>query len=133
MIFQTINKSSISAVSLFDYSGLFYQYILLGLSGIYLINNTILIIGFLPSRSNTINGNYINNVKKIYSDHLYRYSTSQIEIKVAIVLLILTIILLFILNTISIKNYNFIIWTIILTYSIVKKLFKIDRLTSKNL
>lgn len=125
LIIQTFQHNGIYGT---NYINLFYQYILLGLSGIYLVNNLFLIIGFLPNKSNTMNGEYINAIKKVYSDHLFRYSCSQVNIKIALIITFMSIILLYVLAAFKFTNYNFVIWTIILTYSIVKKFIDIDRL-----
>ncbi len=89
---------------LYDQIFIFLQYFLLGVSGIYIAHNISMIAAYLPGKY------YRENVRKMNSLHIKRFSETQVRIKDA------TIVLLFSLSLFGVNAYfrllpvNFIIW-----------------------
>jgi hypothetical protein len=54
------------------------QYFLLGISSIYIIQNFIMLAGFLPHPWRFFNSEYFSNVQELKEDHIYRYSDQQV-------------------------------------------------------
>ena len=91
------------------------QYFLLGVSAIYIAQNYMLLVGFLPSR----NGNYKNELTENKKDHLERFSENQVNIKDSI-FCILYAIIIYGLNF----KYNFLpsltmIWLVFFTFPLI--------------
>jgi hypothetical protein len=57
------------------------QYFLLGVSAVYIVQNFMLLLNFLPSRS----GNYRRQLNTVISDHINRYSDKQLKFNQSIV------------------------------------------------
>jgi len=62
------------------------QYFLLGVSAVYIIQNFMLLVSFLPSK----NGNYKKDLKEIKKDHIERYSIDQTPIYQSLFCIIVT-------------------------------------------
>src|SRR5690606_5365566 len=62
------------------------QYFLLGVSVVYIMQNYILLAGFLPSR----NGNYRKELMENKKDHINRYSDEQVNIGHSIFCIVFT-------------------------------------------
>lgn len=91
---------------------LFFQYFLLGTSGIYIVQN-LLMVGsyFLPSRG------YGDMLSEVHSVHLKRFSSEQVYVIDALIVVILSV-SLFTLNYIyQFVPINFMIWAIVSTMS----------------
>ncbi len=56
------------------------QFFLLGVSSIYIIQNFIMLIGFLPSQGRFFNAQYFQDFRELQSSHLDRYSDKQVHI-----------------------------------------------------
>ena len=56
------------------------QFFLLGVSCIYILQNTLMLMGFLPSKGRFFNKEYFSEVKELKDDHIKRYSEGQIHI-----------------------------------------------------
>jgi hypothetical protein len=57
------------------------QFFLLGVSGIYVIQNVLMLMGFLPGRGSFFNAQYFRELKALKSDHVKRYSDQQTPIR----------------------------------------------------
>jgi hypothetical protein len=56
------------------------QFFLLGVSSIYIIQNFLILVRFLPSKSNFFNAQYFIDLKELKNEHIKRYSGSQVNI-----------------------------------------------------
>lgn len=56
------------------------QFFLLGVSSIYIIQNFIMLMGFLPGKGTFFNAQYFRDLKELKSDHIKRYSDRQVHI-----------------------------------------------------
>ena len=96
-----------------------FQYFLLGVSAVYIMNNYVLLSGLLPSRG----GNYRLELKEAKKEHLDRFSSEQIYLGHALLCILFT-------TTIYILNYKFqflprhtMIWFVFLAFPIFLRLF----------
>ncbi|MFD3001268.1 hypothetical protein ACFS7Z_12910 [Pontibacter toksunensis] len=60
------------------YTGL--QFFLLGVSCIYIIQNLLMVAGFLPGKGTFFNTQYFRDLQNLKSDHIKRYSDRQVSI-----------------------------------------------------
>ncbi|MDP4202816.1 MAG: hypothetical protein Q8861_08985 [Bacteroidota bacterium] len=91
------------------------QYFLLGVSAVYIMQNYMLLVAFLPSR----NSNYKDDLRENKEDHINRYSDKQINIGQSIFCIIFTV-------TVYWLNYKFqflprhtMIWLVFLTFPMI--------------
>lgn len=56
------------------------QYFLLGISSIYIVQNFLMISGFLPGKGTFFNKEYYRDIKRLKDDHVKRYSDKQVSI-----------------------------------------------------
>ncbi len=76
------------------------QFFLLGVSCIYIIQNFMMLIGFFPGRGSFFNAQYFRDLKQLKSDHINRYSATQVSILHSFVALIFT-------GTFFLLNYHY--------------------------
>jgi len=76
------------------------QYFLLGISSIFIAQNIIMIIGFLPSRGRFFNDEYFKDLKTLTNDHINRYSDKQSNFFLSLFSIIIT-------GTFFALNYHF--------------------------
>ncbi len=55
------------------------QYFLLGISIIYIVQNFLMLVGFLPGKGTFFNKQYFHDIKELKSDHIKRYSERQVS------------------------------------------------------
>lgn len=63
------------------------KYFFLGVSSIYIAQNIIMIVGYLPSRYRFFNDEYFLDIKKISNDHVRRYSEKQSDFNLSLLIL----------------------------------------------
>lgn len=76
------------------------QFFLLGVSGIYIVQNFIMLMGFLPGKGTFFNAQYFRNLKELKSDHIKRYSDRQVNILHSFFCMLFT-------GTIFVLNYHY--------------------------
>jgi len=76
------------------------QYFLLGISAIYIIQNFIMLTGFLPGKGTFFNAQYYRDIKELKSDHIKRYSDRQVSMLHSFFCVLLT-------GTIFFLNYHY--------------------------
>ena len=88
------------------------QYFLLGVSVVYIMQNFMLLVAFIPSK----NGNYKRDLKENKKDHIARYSDKQVDIGQSLFCIVLT-------GTVYLLNYKFqilprhtMIWLVFLAF-----------------
>jgi len=88
------------------------QYFVLGICTIYMAQNLIMVIGFLPGKTTFFNSEYFENIRELAKDHISRYSDIQIKLSETLICLALTI-LVFSLNYVfKIIPRNTAIWIV---------------------
>lgn len=66
------------------------QFFLLGVSSIYIIQNFIMLMGFLPGKQSFFNSKYFNEIRELKNDHIERYSDQQVYILHSIICILIT-------------------------------------------
>ena len=66
------------------------QFFLLGVSSIYIIQNFIMLFGFLPGKQSFFNARYFSEVRALRNDHVERYSDEQAYILHSILCILIT-------------------------------------------
>jgi hypothetical protein len=66
-----------------------FQYVLLGVSSIYMVHNLFMILEFLPDKRNFFNANHFQKVKELKKKHIDRYSASQLKVGTSALFLVL--------------------------------------------
>ena len=81
------------------------QFFLLGISAIYIIQNFLMLMGFLPGKGTFFNAQYFRDVRELKKDHINRYSERQISIGHSFICVALA-------STTFVLNYNYQIFPI---------------------
>jgi hypothetical protein len=76
------------------------QFFLLGVSCIYIIQNFIMLMGFMPGRGTFFNKQYFRDIKELKKDHVKRYSDRQVKILHSFFCILFT-------GTIFLLNYHY--------------------------
>lgn len=66
------------------------QFFLLGVSTIYIVQNFLMLMGFLPGRGTFFNDRYFKELKALKSDHIKRYSPHQVSIVQSLLCILIT-------------------------------------------
>lgn len=66
------------------------QFFLLGVSTIYIVQNFLMLMGFLPGRGTFFNDRYFKELKELKSDHIKRYSPHQVSIVQSLLCILIT-------------------------------------------
>ena len=98
-----------------------FQSFLLGISTIYLIQNLLLLVEFLPSRSST---DYSAELKQAFEQHTERFSVQQSSYLYALFCCILPICLFSINLIVQFFNPLMMVWLVIFTIQLLTRLFK---------
>lgn len=114
-IIRVFSNPDIESSYLTDGLHIGLQYFLLGVSAVYIMQNYILLSGFLPSK----NGNYRNDLRETKKDHIDRYSDYQVSIGHSLFCLLFA-------GTIFWLNYSYqilprhtMIWLVIVTFPLL--------------
>ena len=99
------------------------QFFLLGISGIYIVQNFLMLVEFLPSKKRFFNEEYYKELRQLKKKHIDRYSQEQVSRFHSLLCVVIT-------GSIYILNYyfrfvprNFIIWTVFFLFPIILNLF----------
>ncbi|CAM3863762.1 hypothetical protein POKO110462_22460 [Pontibacter korlensis] len=109
------------------------QYFLLGISSIYMVQNFLMVTGFLPGRGTFFNKQYFKDIKALKSQHISRYSTEQVNKAHSLLCMLFTFIVFGLNYYLDLLPRNFMIWTVFLLFPITLNLLNIKiRNTSAN-
>jgi len=67
------------------------QYFLLGICSVYILQNVMMILGFLPDKNRFFNKEYFRDVRELKKEHIDRYSENQSNLILSFICLILSI------------------------------------------
>jgi hypothetical protein len=104
-----------------------FQYFVLGISSIYIVQNFSMVFGFLPEQGKLFKNEYLNNLAKFKKMHIERYSSRQVKKIYAL------IVLLFVSSLFGLNYYfdllprNFVIWIVFILYPLVLLVFELIR------
>lgn len=97
------------------------QFFLLGVSSIYIIQNLIMLFGFLPGK------NFVSRIRELQNDHIERYSDEQVYILHSIICILVT-------GTLYCLNYHYhylprhtTIWLGFILFPILQRLTSLKR------
>lgn len=105
------------------------QYFLLGISAIYIVQNFIMLTGFLPGRGTFFNAQYFRDLKQLKSDHIKRYSGRQVSILHSLFCVFLTGAMFFLNYQYQILPRHVAIWTVFVIFPLI--LIMYDHATRK--
>lgn len=91
------------------------QYFLMGVSAVYIMQNYMLLVAFLPSK----NGNYKKELKENKIDHIDRYSEEQANIGQSILCILFTGTVYWLNHEFQFLPRNTMIWLVFLTFPFV--------------
>lgn len=91
------------------------QFFLLGISALYIVQNFMLLVGFLPSK----NGNYRKDLKEIRNDHINRYCGEQVAIGHSILCILFAIIVYGLNYEFKILPRHTLIWLVFLIFPFI--------------
>lgn len=119
MIFLTIDNIATiyqhgeieDAFSMIDKFNVGLQYFLLGVCSIYIAQNILMVITYLPSRGRFFNSEYYNEVRQMTKDHLDRYSEEQSNISLSLICLIIAATFFIVNYKFDLVHRNTAIWT----------------------
>lgn len=99
------------------------QYFLLGVSSIYMANNFLLLLDFLPGKGTFFNEQYFKDLESLKIKHIERFSTQQVTFFDSLVCLLLV-------GTVFGLNYyynfvprNFIIWSVFVIFPFILNIY----------
>lgn len=110
-------------------SGLYIglQFFLLGVTCIYVIQNFIMLIGFLPAKDTFFNAQYFRELHELKSDHIKRYSENQVLIFNSILCLIFASSLFFLNYKFQLLPTHLAIWLVFLIFPYFLKIMPFTR------
>jgi hypothetical protein len=74
-----------------DTAGILLAWFLLGVSGLYLVENMFLLFGFLPSRGRFFNKAYFKELRELRRRHAGRYSDEQVPLPMSMAALVVSV------------------------------------------
>jgi len=99
------------------------QYFLLGVSAIYIVQNFLMLLEFLPNKNKFFNAQYYREVKQLKSTHIKRYSAMQVSVAHAFFCLLFS-------GTIFALNYHYqvlprhvAIWSVFVLFPIILSIY----------
>lgn len=103
------------------------QYFLLGVSGVYIVQNYFMLIGFLPGKGSFFNSLYYKELKELKSEHIKRYSIEQIDIIHSLFCVIFTGGIFYINYTYKIVPRNIVIWVVFVSFPIILNIYEYQK------
>ncbi len=99
------------------------QYFLLGISSIYIVQNFIMLTGFLPGKGTFFNSQYFKDVKELKSSHIKRYSDRQVSISHSFFCVLFTGTIFFLNYHYQILPRHIAIWTIFVIFPYILSIY----------
>jgi hypothetical protein len=93
------------------------QYFLLGICSIYIVQNIMMILEFLPGKRRFFNKEYFKDLKVLKKDHINRYSENQSNILLSFICLILPGSFFILNNNLDLLPRNTAIWIVFLVFN----------------
>jgi hypothetical protein len=103
------------------------QFFLLGVSCIYIIQNFMMLMGFLPGKGTFFNAEYFRDLIELKRDHIERYSDRQVSFFHSLFCLVVVSALFYLNYNYQILPRNFAIWTVFIIFPFILNLFEIAR------
>jgi hypothetical protein len=106
------------------------QYLLLGISSVYIAQNYFMLIGFLPGKGTFFNKQYFKELKELKSEHVKRYSIEQIDILHSLFCIVFTGGIFYLNFYYQIVPKHIAIWIVFVTFPFI--LYIYECITKKN-
>lgn len=100
-----------------------FQYFLLGVSSIYMIQNFMMLIGFLPRWKRFFNSKYFQKMHELKDEHIDRYSEEQVNYIDSIFCVIFSGSIFFLNYYYEFVSRQFIIWITFITFPFILVLY----------
>lgn len=131
-IYHTYQTEDIDAVSSIPYGLLIgLQFFLLGICSIYIAQNFLMLVGFLPGRGTFFNAQYFKDLKELKDDHIKRYSDRQVSFFHSLFCLIITGGVFYLNYQYQVLTRNLAIWMVFLVFPFLLYIFQ--EITTKKL
>lgn len=98
------------------------QFFLLGASSIYIIQNALMIFGFLPGKGSFFNSAYFREINQLKEDHVQRYSDDQVYIGHSIICLIFAVTVFGLNYYYQILPRHIAIWFVFITFPLLLRI-----------
>lgn len=95
------------------------QYFLLGVSGVYIVQNFLMLVGFLPGKNSFFNSLYYKELKELKSEHIKRYSIEQVNVFHSLFCILFTSGVFYINHEYKIVSRNIAIWVVFTSFPFV--------------
>lgn len=92
------------------------NYFLLGISSIYMAQNAMMLVGFLPGKGTFFNKQYFKDIDELKRDHIKRYSDEQAQFSIALLCLLYSGGLFWANMHLDLVRSNVAIWLVFLTF-----------------
>lgn len=99
------------------------QYFLLGISSIYMIQNFMMLIGFLPRWKRFFNSRYFKELRELKDEHIDRYSEEQVNYLDSIFCIVLIGSVFYLNYYYEFVSRQFIIWISFVIFPVILNLF----------
>ena len=111
-IFRVFRNPDIESLYFSDGLNISLQYFLLGVSAVYIMQNYLLLVAFLPSK----NGNYKHDLKENKRDHIERFSDEQVNIGQSLFCIVFTVTVYWLNHKFQILPRHTMIWLVFVTF-----------------
>jgi hypothetical protein len=95
------------------------DYFLLGVSGVYIVQSYLMLVGFLPGKGSFFNSLYFKELKELKSDHIKRYSVEQTDISHSLFCVLFTGGIFYMNYVYQIVPKNIAIWTVFVSFPFI--------------
>ncbi|PKV67068.1 hypothetical protein [Pontibacter ramchanderi] len=102
------------------------QYFLLGISCIYMMQNFMMVTGFLPGKGTFFNKQYFRDLNELKGKHISRYSTEQVDRLHSLLCVLFTGAIFWLNHYFNLLPRNFMIWTVFIVFPIVLSLLNMN-------
>ena len=117
-IFRVFRNPDIESLYFSDGLYISLQYFLLGVSAVYIMQNYLLLVAFLPSK----NGNYKQDLKENKRDHIERFSDEQVNIGQSLFCIVFTVTVYWLNHKFQILPRHTMIWLVFVTFPYILQL-----------
>ncbi|MBZ4044073.1 hypothetical protein [Flavobacterium hibisci] len=99
------------------------QYFLLGVSGVYIVQNFTMLIAFMPGKGTFFNKQYYKDLKELKNDHINRYSFQQVKILHSLYCIMFTGSLFYLNYYYKVMPKHIAIWLVFVTFPLILNLW----------
>lgn len=118
------NGDIANAANLAEASSTGIQYFLLGVSSIYIIENFMMLFGFLPGKGRLLNAPYFLEMKDLKNDHINRSPTSTVPVAHSAICIFVTGLAFFLNHHYHILPTDTAIWALFVTFPTLINLYR---------